>query len=99
MKLNKIEKIIKKTELECKVDTITLLSIEEYYRYRSLIPYLNKYWWLRSPGGYSYGAAYVDDMGVANRDGYNVYDTRISVRPALRLNMSDSAKLQPGNKV
>lgn len=99
MKLNKIENGIKKTELECNVNEITLLSIEECERYKSLIPRIDASWWLRSPGDNSRLAAYVFGSGAVDVYGRIVDFENICIRPALRLNMSDSAKLQPGNKV
>ena len=41
------------------------------------------WWWLRSPGYYSSNASYVRGDGSVDDDGYNVYDTGISVRPAV----------------
>lgn len=82
--------------MECKIEEITLLSIEEYYRYRSLIPYLNKYWWLRSPGYDSLHAAYVCSSGAVDDYGFYVYCTDIGVRPALRISVSDSSEFLRG---
>ena len=47
----------------------------------------NGYWWLRSPGRNSRGAAGVGDYGGVNYDGSLVDDSRNGVRPALNLNL------------
>lgn len=48
------------------------------------------YWWLRSPGSTASVAAYVNDHGYGFAGGINVYDARLSVRPALHVNLSSS---------
>lgn len=40
-------------------------------------------WWLRSPGNYSYHAAYVFNYGGVNANGYGVKRDDLGVRPAL----------------
>ena len=45
------------------------------------------WWWLRSPGYYSYDAAVVRNDGWVYRDGDNVSDGIDGVRPALHLNL------------
>lgn len=81
------------------IEEITLLSIEEYEQYRSVIPSIDEYWWLRSPGEDSDNAAYIHYYDVVNKYGAAVDTTGIGVRPALRINVSDTSSLQPGNKV
>lgn len=81
MKLNKIEKIIKKTELDCEVVAITLLSEEEYEKYRKYIPLVDFWWWLRSPRFYAWYVAAVYHNGTLFGAGY--YYTYGGVRPAL----------------
>ena len=44
------------------------------------------WWWLRSPGGISYCAAYVNSYGYV-RDSGNYVDFYYGVRPALWLNL------------
>ena len=45
------------------------------------------WWWLRSPGSDSYGAAGVRSYGWVSRHGNIVYDNRGGVRPALHMNL------------
>ena len=45
----------------------------------------NSWWWLRSPGYYSYGACEVNYYGYAGDD-YYVYSSSGGIRPALKLN-------------
>ncbi len=46
------------------------------------------YWWLRSPGRYSYFDSNVDDYGSVSEDGEFVHNSSSAVRPALHLNLS-----------
>lgn len=87
MKLNKIEKIIKKTELECEVTEITLLSEDEYKKYKHLILVVDGWWWLRSPRYYAWGVAGVSGLGTLTCAGYN--STSGGVRPALWIKISN----------
>lgn len=48
----------------------------------------NCLWWLRSPGSISTYAAYVHAVGDADRNGNNVNDDYVAVRPALRISTS-----------
>ena len=64
---------------------ITLLSIEEYEKYKSVIPTTNYWWWLRSPGYDRVRAAYVSSDGV--EFGKLIYYAKNAVRPALKLNL------------
>lgn len=66
----------------------TLLSEDEYYRYRDTIPCIGKPWWLRSPGYDSDYAADVDSNGAVYADGYYVFNTTFGVRPAFRIGLS-----------
>ena len=69
------------------IKRITLLSIEEYEKYKSVIPTTNYWWWLRSPGYYQNYAAYVSNGGDAIMRGYNINDAFGAVRPALKINL------------
>lgn len=64
---------------------ITLLSIEEYEKYKDDISCVGTWWWLRSPGHDTYRAASVGNGGSVNRDGSLVDLSSIAVRPALKL--------------
>lgn len=82
-----------------KIMEIIPLSIMEYERYKPVIPYIDADWWLRSPGQFSFIAASVNRTGTVDAYGSSVYYSFIGVRPALRLNISDSSNFQPGDKV
>ena len=45
------------------------------------------WWWLRSPGNYSYSAALVSTYGYVNQGGYYVSNLDGAVRPAFWLNL------------
>lgn len=97
MKMNKIERIIRKTEMECKVLEATILTLEEYDRYQHLIPDVENWWWLRSPRNYAYGLAHVftdGTVGSANRAATNG-----GLRPALKLKVGKCKYLAPGDKL
>lgn len=47
----------------------------------------SEYWWLRSPGGSSSFAAYVNFNGYIDMFGYYVYFNDVAVRPAFWLNL------------
>ena len=47
----------------------------------------NCWWWLRSPGRYSNGAAYVDPDGSVDHSGAYVYGDECAVWPALWINL------------
>ena len=68
---------------------ITLLTVEEYERYKTQIPHVNVWCWLRSPGDdQNYAASVFDDSDV-----YGIVDHVINafyaVRPALRSEIID----------
>jgi len=48
------------------------------------------YWWLRTPGYYSYHACYVYSGGDVFDIGSSVYNDNFGVRPALKINLSSS---------
>ncbi|TGX98227.1 hypothetical protein E5357_09705 [Hominisplanchenecus murintestinalis] len=48
----------------------------------------NGYWWLRSPGYYSYYAMFVSRDGWVSYNGCDVYNSNDGIRPALNLNLS-----------
>lgn len=56
------------------------------------------FWWLRSPGAGTNGAADVTRNGVADLSGYFVYYSNRGVRPALYINLKSSAWIK-GEKV
>lgn len=67
----------------CK-DRISLLTVDEYRKYRKFIPNMNKWWWLLTPwstpaNGYSVAFAVVSPSGDVDGGGY---DDEVGVRPA-----------------
>ena len=95
-----VEKIITTTEpIELEITEIALLSKEEYEKAKENIPMLPCWWWLRSPGGRSINAAYVDIDGWVYDHGYYVDIDDYAVRPALKTRNLESTNLQIGDKV
>lgn len=76
---------------------ITLLSAEEYEKYKDRIPQINCSWWLRSPGINSNRAASVDYDGSVFDLGDFVDLDYDAVRPALKI--SDGRKYEIGKRV
>lgn len=69
------------------VDTIYLLSEEEYMHYKTEIPFIPTWWWLRLPGIGSSGNAIVRDDGSVfdyEYEGSGIHGSS-GVRPALNL--------------
>lgn len=84
-------------EQDIEFSEITLLSVEEYSSNENIIPAVNGWWWLRSPGDYQYYAALVYPDGSLY---YNfVYIGRGSVRPALRIKNPEPSNLSTGDKL
>lgn len=73
---------------------ITLLTVEEYERYKPQIPIINDWWWLRSPGYDQIGAAYVGRDGDVD-DYVDVGSDDSAVRPVLK---SEAINLPVGEK-
>lgn len=87
-----------KFQTKYEVTEITLLSIEEYKQYKPLIPCIDDFWWLRSPGFKSFLAAIVYGDGTIDHSTY-VNISYIHVRPALRINVPYSSVFQPKDKI
>lgn len=64
---------------------VFLLSVEEYKKYKNVIPNIDKWWWLRTPGRYQNYAASVNTFGSVERRGDYVDIDTHAVRPALWL--------------
>ena len=79
-------------------DDIFLLSIEEYEKYKNVIPKISTWWWLRSPGLNAYYAALVDDDGSIDNSGDGVDYREYSVRPALRISNQESKYFKIGGR-
>ena len=75
---------------DIELEEVALLSIEEYEKYKNIIPLLNKcWWWLRSPGHAQPFAARVDDDGGVYERGGLVDFGYDAVRPALKIKTSE----------
>lgn len=98
MKVKKIIRITQTEELE--ITGITLLSAEEAKQLDNELLRKSKlgFWWLRSPGDYGIGAAFVDgDYGLVNAHGLSVLD-EFGVRPALRISNLSSFNFHINDK-
>lgn len=94
-----VQKIIFTTQdIDVDLTGATLLSIEEYKAYKDVIPDIDNWWWLRSPGYYASYAAFVGNCGFVCTHGYYVLDDSIGVRPALCFNQSGNPLIK-GDKV
>jgi hypothetical protein len=65
---------------------VTLLSIEEYQRYRSLISMIDVFWWLRTAGFNGNDVYKVSNTGMTTNFG-SVNNFTVSVRPALKFHL------------
>ena len=88
--------IITKKEIDIDIEGITLLSIEEYEKCKDIIPKINDWWWLRSPGYDSRSAANVSNDGSVFSFGDFVCNDFYAVRPVL---IYKSSNLQNGDKI
>lgn len=87
-------RIMQETEIE--ILGVTLLSIEEYMENKDLIPRIDDWWWLRSPGNYQRSATIVYYDGDVCDYGDLVSGDNNAVRPALKIGNPES--LNPGSK-
>ena len=78
-------------------DELFLLSIEEYEKYKGVIPVIGSWWWLRSPGSLSLDASSVNYDGSVNADGNLVRGT-LGIRPAFRVQKSEILNLKIGDR-
>lgn len=85
-------------ENDINIDGITLLSTEEYIRFKKNIVNIDCWWWLRSPGFESLYAAYVSNDGSVYNYGDFVNVDTYAVRPALIINPT-SSHLEIGSKI
>lgn len=86
-------------DTEYKIKEATLLSVEEYEKYQSLIPFLGNWWWLRSPGLIQYCATHVNDGGGVSEAGHYVTYGSCAVRPALYIEVSNPENFRAGDKI
>lgn len=71
------------TEYSDCVDKVSLLNVDEYRKYRKMLPNTDKWWWLCSPwstkcNGYEYSVAVVSPSGVIY---YFDFFISVGVRP------------------
>ncbi len=63
-------------------------SIWTISRYKTAEGYEACLWWLRSPGSEKLKAAYVNNDGTIDYGGYYFYDHKMTIRPALVINLN-----------
>jgi hypothetical protein len=91
-----VEKIITKTEpKELDITGATLLSYEEYEKYKTRISRRDYWWWLRSPGSSMLDAFFVDNWGYIYSD--SILDNAVAVVPALKIILNSDFKI--GDKI
>ncbi len=78
---------------------VTLLSLEDFNKNKSVIPTVQAWWWLKTSGAYSNKAAYVFIDGDAYAQGYDVSKDKADIRPLFVLDSEISNKLTMGEKV
>lgn len=88
------KEIVSYEDFKIDVKDITLLSKEEYDKYKDIIPPVNLWWWLRSPGYNSLDAASVTSDGSLLY--IYVSHSSLYVRPAI---VCEPSCLEPGDKV
>lgn len=94
----KVKKIIEKTEIkDIEINGLTLLSKEEYDKYKYLIPKVNSAWWLRLPNSIDSSiAGCVDSEGDADINfGVNF---SMGVSPALCISNLESSGFEIGDR-
>ena len=81
-----------------KEDSIFLLSIDEYEKYKNRISIIHCWWWLRSPGADVDRTACVYYDGYISNYGNCVLDDIHAVRPAIRISNLDFSNLKIGDR-
>ena len=80
------------------IKSVTLLSFEEYRDNKEIIPAVNSWWWLRTPGSFKKNAAYVFIDAEAHTEGYKVGSTA-GVRPLIIVDAAKAKEIKVGEKV
>lgn len=93
--MNVKKKIFTTEDLSVQFYGITLLSSKEYDEYKDIIPIIDEWWWLRSPGNHQFFATEVFNDG--SRCSRYVSIVSGCVRPALIGNFK-SSNLHCGDK-
>ena len=79
-----VDKIVTSTTtISLNVTGITLLSVEEYYTNKAVIPVVDGSWWLRLTGGYVDFSAYAYERTQVEEDGRQAGESEYGVRPVL----------------
>ena len=79
-----VDKIVTSTTtISLNVTGITLLSVEEYYTNKAVIPVVDGSWWLRLTGGYVDFSAYAYERTQVEEDGRQAGENELGVRPVL----------------
>lgn len=92
--INAKREVVSYENFAMQMKDITLLTKEEYKKYKDIIPYVNFWWWLRSPSSIRYFAACVDSDG--SLDIFRVNYSSLRVRPAI---VCDSTEFSPRTKI
>lgn len=77
-------------------DPIFLLSVEEFEKYKKIIPIYDQSWWLRTTGGGPSFAAFIDEKGKCDKGGDYKSRSCHAICPAIRL---DHIKATVGKKI
>ena len=82
------------------ITDVTLLSASEYNTYRSQIPSVSTYWWLREPGSWWSSTQYVPSnvMPDGSVEIFYASNANWSIRPVLVCNLNDT-DLSVGDKI
>ncbi|GEM_PF-3870538 len=81
------------------IESVSLLSMDEYKKNRDLIPVVKCWWWINSPGIYKKNAMYIFIDGEIYTEGYKVDSDRAGIRPVFRLKPEAAHGLKLGEKV
>ena len=92
-----VDKIVTQKE-QLEIVGATLLSLEEAETLPLRLRKHTNWWWLRSPGYYSYFVAFISGMGSINYHGTNVYYKDGAVRTALKIKNLNSSSLKIGDR-
>jgi len=90
------KQIITTEPIDIQISEVTLLSEEEYEYAKDIIPSINEWWWLRSPGYTQLTAASVHYGGSLSSS--HVSSDRGCVRPALRFCNLEASNLRIEDK-
>lgn len=81
------------------IKEISLLTLDDFNKCKSIIPAIQAWWWLKTNGAYTNKAAYVFIDGDAYAEGYNVNKDRADVRPLIIVDSKVLNGIGAGDKV